>query len=141
MQKAENAVALDVAEAEWDRLCEMWDLDTSPSELNEDEKSTFSIMRKKIIGLVMQGRACVDTEKGAFKYTLTNPIGLIKELSFRLPKGGDFEKADKCKDTEDVKRNNTIIALMIKEPLSVAQQIEGVDYKVARTISSLFMSL
>lgn len=141
MHTPDFKVAQEVAEQEFDRLCAMWDLDAAPTDMNDNEKASFSVMKKKIVSLIMQGRAVVDDNKEAFKYTLSKQCGSISEISFTLPSGGAFEKVDKCKDSEDVKRNNTIIAAMIGQPLSVVQNLGGVDYKVARTISSLFMSL
>jgi hypothetical protein len=134
-------VAIEVAEKEFDDLCAMWDLDTDTDGFDEDEKKTYEAYRKKIVRLISEGRATIDHDKESITYTLKKPFGSLQKITFSLPMGESLAKLDKFKPGEGVKSHNSVIASMINQPASVVGQLNLMDYKIAKVISSLFLVL
>ncbi len=134
-------VAVEQAEIEFDTLCEMWDIDTKADGFSDEEKRSFSQNKAKMIRLISEGRIILDAPKENVTYKLLKPFGEMSAATFIMPKGEQLRRLDKVKDSNAVERQHIVISSMIKQPVSVVEQMDWRDLKVAKVISGLFLNL
>jgi hypothetical protein len=130
-----EVVALEVAEAEFDRFLESMDLEVDFSTMDEDDRKSFESNKRKFTRAVQRGQLCVN-EKGEPVY---KPIS-GDVITFHEPTGATLMALDTVKKGADVQKSFAAMAEMTKTPRSVYAQMPQRDLAVCQSVFVLFLA-
>lgn len=131
-------VALEVAEADFSRFVDAWDIDADTAAMNDEDREAFDQHKRKIIRKIVAGRAVINDE-GCPVYTPFVPLGETTEITFSIPDGAAYVAMDKYKDRQSVHKLNAFMASATKLPPASYAKMNGRDVKVCQAIFALFM--
>ena len=135
---SEPKVALEVAEGEFGRFAEGWDIDADIAAMDDKDREAFEQHKRKIIRKITSGRIVINDE-GNPEYTLIVPLGETPAVVFNIPDGAAYIAMDKFKDRETVRKMNAFMASATKLPPASYAKMDGRDVKVCQAIFALFM--
>lgn len=130
----DNVIDKETAEAEFERFCEMADLDLDEA-LDEEEKSTLENLRRTFVKAVMRGRLVIN-EKGEAEYT-PEQGGVI---TFYEVRGETLLASDSVKQGKDIARMFAMLGAMTRQPPARFAKMPMRDFKVCKAVFLLFMS-
>ena len=138
MAKAEAVfvVAAEVAENEFDRLCELRRVSTEVGDMNEEEATAFAELRKKLVRAVMRGTLVID-EAGVATYT--PPVAGAKPFAFKNLTAASLIGSN-GKQQDNMSRTLQIIAAMTERAPAEVARLAIPDLKMCGSIVTLFMS-
>jgi hypothetical protein len=137
MSENEPKVSEEAAEHEFNRFCETWDLDVDPAGMDEDDKKSLTIAKRRFVRAVMDGRMVVD-ESGCPTYTprySSNPTS----FTFSEPSGAAILEADKFKKNADVAKTFGVMSGITGRPVKSFSALKKRDLDVVMAIFNLFM--
>lgn len=135
----EQKVALEVAEAEFERFAEAMDLDLDPSKMDEEDLTAFNKQKGRILRAVQRG-ALVFNEDGEAVYTPYHPKSGHKEpITFHERTGASLMAMDGKKKGHDVAKTYAVLADMCKVHQNVFAGLVGPDVKTCEAIFALLM--
>lgn len=131
-------VARDVAESEFDRFCELMDIDRDTNKMAEDDAKGFNENKEILIKAITDGRLVIS-EDGEPEYTpkrgdFPNP------LIFKEPNGGTYAAMDRQKSGNDVGKMLALMDAMSRSTPGTCAKLANVDFKVVRAIAILFLA-
>jgi hypothetical protein len=132
----------ETANNEFIRYCENNDIDFDESKMTEEEKESFSDIKRRFIKCCMEGRVEVDGK--SVKYTVSgfSEKGFSGEIiTIQRPNGNAFSAMDSFKDRENVHKLHGFMSAMTGKDLGYFSKIDISDWKFFNAISSLFLSL
>lgn len=133
----EEKVALDVAEAEFERFIEKMELDIDPSSMSVEDKASFEKHKRPVIQAIVRGRLVVD-EKGQPVYTPVASEG--SPIVFREVKGSDFMAMDGHKRDHDFAKLYAAMAAQTGQAPKRFANMGKRDLAVCQALSLLFMA-
>lgn len=138
----EEKVAVEVAELEFNRFAEKFDLDTDVKKMSEKDTDTFESNQRKIVRSIMSGHAIVE-EDGTILYTLKCPEdgGALTDLKFSPPKGNIYTVTDKYKEGQNVHQLNGAIGVLTGQPPKTFANMAAIDVKFCHAVTNLFLVL
>lgn len=137
----ENKLTQEVAEQEFERMAEIWDIDTDESGFDEDDLESFIKAKKPLIKSLMDGSLVVD-EDGNATFTLRWSKKLMENGTETItldPSRPDVLVMDKFKERETMHKMRAYIASMASKPLRIIGQIDPRDEKRLRGAVLLFL--
>jgi len=134
----DKKVALEVAEADFERFALAWDLDTEVEEFTLEDKDEFLEHRRKIVRQIRGGRAAIN-EAGDIVYQLFDPVGTLTEVLIRRPKGTHFMAMDKEKDGRNISKMIQFVSASINQLPGIIKKMDGVDVKFLQAVYMLFL--
>lgn len=133
---AEEAVAREVAEAEFERFAEAMDLDVDEESISdEDDRKGLRSARDAFVRAVMRGKLAVN-EVGEPVVTLSTGEG--EELTFYEPTFDVIAQSDKTKAGKDMAKMALIMGAMTKTSAAKFSKMRMRDFKVCQTVVTLF---
>ena len=130
-------IPLAVAEAEFLRLADAWDIDVDTSAMDEADLEGFEPLRKKFIKHLSEGRLVVSEEGDQLTQTLK--FGDKIELVYKVPTGAASYTLDKHKDGQNQRKVFSYLAAMSGQPEKYFSNMDARDEKVAKNIFLFFM--
>lgn len=136
---AERAkVSQEVAEEEFGRWAEAWDIDTETGAMADDDREVFKDMAARLRRKIRHGDLAIDEEGNPrFQPKFSGPDA--PELTFRIPTGADRLGWDKYKERENVHRIFSSLATMTGQTSAHFSKMDGRDLKVAEAIALLYL--
>lgn len=128
-------VAAEVAEKEFERLCDANRVDYDTSELTEEEAKDWAETRASIVRLIKLGTLTVS-EEGRAVYT---PAGSSKSITFHRPTGATMIAGDGLKG-KDIQQTLTVVADMTRTPVNEFGKMDAIDAKACMRIGNLFLA-
>jgi len=135
----EVAISIDVAQDEFQRFANEWDIDTDTSLMESDDKEDFNKLKRKIVREIMKGNATVDTD-GNISYKLKYPKGEKTDLDFRIPLGKAYMNMDNYKEKQGMHKMFSFIGSLIKMPSGYCSSIDARDLKFCLGVATLFLA-
>jgi len=136
----EVVVEKSVAEAEFQRFAESWDVDTDVLEMSEDDQQGFAKVKRTLLRVIMSGNLTID-EAGNPKYTLRYPnMTSLTELEFQVPVGGALLEFDKFKDRENIRKIMAYMGNFTGKPDGVFAKMDTRDVKICQAVALLFLA-
>ena len=111
-----SKVDREVAERDFDRFIDCWEIDANIDLMSSEDKESFQQQKGRIINQNVNGRATIN-DAGMIAYTLahtTGPDGEAIELVFTIPKGVAYIGMDKLRSSLSL-RSVTKIPKELKE--------------------------
>jgi hypothetical protein len=132
----------ETAESELILFCENNRIEHDENAMNDEEKETFSNIKKRFIDSCMEGRVEVDGRN--LKYTVSefspeNFSGNI--ITIKRPGGHAFAAMDGWKDHESVHRLMGFMSALTGKEVKYFSKIDAVDWQFISAVSKLFLSL
>ena len=138
VEATREKMPLEVAEAEFARFAQIWDIDVNTDNMSGEDKESFNQQRGRIVNQIMAGHATVD-EAGDIRYKLKYPEGSVTELHFRVPKGDAYMAMDKFKDRQNIHKTNAFLGAMTKQPPQLFSNMDARDVKFCQGVVVLFL--
>lgn len=137
MSEDKNApIAVEVAEAEFDRWCAAMRLRFHVDKMDAEDRKSFDAQRQVLLDAICDGNLVVNND-GRFAFTpVGEPGGTI---TFYKPKGAHFMEADNHKRSQEIKRGYAVMAAMTHENIRRFADMESDDLKVCMAIMALFL--
>ena len=137
-EKKSDKMTLEVAEKEFDRFVQEWDIDGNIDAMSGEDRDAFKAQKDRIVRQIMAGNATVD-EHGNISYTLRHPKGSLTELAFNVPNGDAYMAMDNYKDRQSVHKLNAFMGSMTKQPPKLFSNMDGRDIKFCMGVTLLFL--
>lgn len=133
----EYKVARDVAEEEFNTLCENVDIDNDTEAMSEEDQKGFEEQKAKLIRAIMRGTLTFN-EDGLPVYTpmrskIDNP------LTFHEQTGAHLMAMDRKKEGQNVAKLLSLMDAMTKSAPGTCSKLEGADLKTCMAIITLFL--
>lgn len=135
----ENPVALEVAEAEFDRFADEMDLDLDTSQMDAEDLAQFGKQKRRILRAIERGNLVIS-EKGEAVYTPCNARSKSSDpVTFHERTGASLMAMDGKKKNYDVAKTYAVMAEMCKVHPNVFAGLAGSDVKICEAIFALLM--
>jgi hypothetical protein len=134
---AEFKIALEVAEAEFNRFADAMELDVSTDSMDEEDKKGFEQQKSVLLKAIQKG-ALVFNEAGEPIYTPQRTDD-ADPITFYEPTGASLMAMDKRKKTEDVGKMYALMGDMTKTSAATFSRMKMADLKVCQAIAVLFL--
>lgn len=133
---AEQKIATEVAEAEFQRFAEAMDLDTNVERMDEEDKTAFNNQKRRVVRAIEDGNLVVD-DKG--QPVFTPQLGDTTPITFYEPTGASLMSMDKKKANENVAKVFGTLGDMTKTSAGRFAALKGRDVKVCQALYLLFL--
>lgn len=132
-----NVVAHEVALDEFNRFCDLMDIDRNEDAMTEEDAKSFQEPRDVLVKAIMQGGLVIN-EDGEPVYSPKNSPK-VGTLTFREPNGADYMAMDRKKDGQNIAKMWTLAESVTKSTPGTIANLRNRDLKVVRAIMQLFM--
>jgi hypothetical protein len=135
--EVETVVTLEIAEADFDRICKV-------ARLKWDRKRDLLVQkdlnldRDYIIEEIMDGRITVNDMGWPTVITESETLPVVKFQ--RRPTGKDMLAMDRYKEGQDANKYMAIIAQYLGIAKSILEQLDGVDLEIVQAIHGIFLA-
>lgn len=136
---SEEKVALEAAEAEFERFTKEWEIDSNSDTMTEEAKEAFSQYRARIINGIMLGKIVITESGDNLIFTLGHPLESVDKLVFRVPKASAYLAMDSHKDKQGMHKMNTFLGQMTKQAPVIFSKLDSRDIKTCHAVASLFL--
>lgn len=134
---AEQKIATEVAEADFDRLCALRRIDTDPADWNAEEVDSFAKLKRVIVKAIQAGTLVVlDDGKVAY----TPPVAGAATLMFRRATGASFMSTDGVAKGKDMAKMGAIITEMTGCSPGDPSKLEAPDFNFCVKLVNLFLA-
>lgn len=134
---AELKVATEVAEAEFQKLCELRRIDMDPADWNAEEVESFGKIKRTIVKAIQAGTLVVlDNGNAAY----TPPLPDAVTLTFRRATGASFMSTDTVAKGKDMAKMCAIITEMTGCPPGYPSKLEAPDFNFCTKLVNLFLA-
>ncbi len=130
---SKTIVDRETAKVEFDRLCELWEIDNDMAGMDEEDKAAFEGNKAKIINAVIRGRLAVNDDA-----TLSYDTG-EENITIAIPKGAAYMEMDRYKDREGVHKTYAVLGGMTGKSPSFFANMDGRRLKPLMSIIALFL--
>tara|TARA_R110000751_G_scaffold47241_3_gene105868 strand:+ start:1912 stop:2334 length:423 start_codon:yes stop_codon:yes gene_type:complete len=128
------------ADDEFQRFADHWGLFTDTSEMEEEDRASFSPLKLRLTKAIRGGNFTVDEVGSTLTYTLMFPEDAgVEVMEIRPPKGSAISGFDKHKDREGVKKMNSFMAAMTGKNPIVFSKMDYRDLKIFQAVAQLFL--
>jgi len=132
----------ETAESEFVQFCENNGIEHDETAINDEEKNSFSEIKRHFINACMDGR--VEVDGTSLKYTVSkfSPDGFKGEvLTIKRPAGQSFVAMDGWKDERSVQRLLGFFSANVGKDMKYFTKLDIIDWKFLNSIATLFLSL
>jgi len=137
--KKEPIVALEVAEAEFNRFAEMMDLDVDVSVMDDEDRTGFEKQKRRILRALQAGSLVIN-DNGEAVYAPQHERSTHKEaITFHEQSGASVMAVDGKKKNQNVAATFAMMGNMCKVHQNVFAGLVGPDIKVCMALFALLM--
>lgn len=139
---ADEVVAKEQAEKEFENWCEITGIDYEVANMNEEDAKDFETLKKRLVDACRAGRLVFSD--GDIEYTVSerSPENFAgTKMTIGQPMGSLFTAMDGMKETQNFKKLNCVMSAMTGKDNGFFNKIHATDYKVLQAIASFFLSI
>ena len=137
-EENKKKMTLEVAEKEFDRFVQEWDIDGSIDTMSGEDREAFKAQKDRIVRQILEGNATVD-EHGNIAYTLRHPQGSLTELKFNVPNGAAYMAMDRYKERQGMHKLYAFMGESTSQPPALFSNMDGRDIKFCMGVTLLFL--
>lgn len=133
----------ETAKEELQRWFDAWRMEFDEDEFSSEEREDFDSRIKDLIFAIRRGKLIFDDETNEIEYILKTAIKSTNEITkvnISIPKGSDVLEMDNYKAGQDMKKSFSIVASLIKKPLSIVSKMDERDIHFILGINTLFLA-
>lgn len=131
-----NRISQDVAEAEFDRFIGAMDLDVDAKGMDDEDKKSYEVARRKILNAMLAGHLVIDPE-GQPVYMPRK--GNVTPIVFHEPTGASLMAMDQRKKHHDIGKMYALMADMTKQPAARFAGMHNRDLQICLAVTGLFL--
>jgi hypothetical protein len=128
-------VAKEVAEQEFERMCSARGVLLDGEDLDDSDRETLAMLRKRIVGAICRGELVV-TPEGDPVFT---PPSMGKSFTFHPPTGATLMAMGNESDNSHV-RLNKALGEMTRSPAGEFSKMALPDYRICQAMANLFLA-
>lgn len=132
---ANDKVALEVAQAEFERMCSARRVDIDESKMSEEDRESFVDLRDKLVAAICEG-SLVVADNGTPTYTPRSG----EPITFHPATGATFMAADDIKEGKNVRKTVAMMTEMTRSKQGAFATLEAHDFKVCLSLGQLFLA-
>ena len=136
--KTTEKVDKEVAELEFARFAEVWDIDDDTGAMSQEDKESFNQQKGRILREIMRGNATVEDD-GNITYRLQHPKGDTTSVTFKIPKGSAYISMDQHKERQNMHKLCSFMGEMTGQAPRLFSQMDGRDMKFCMGVAALFL--
>lgn len=129
-----SQVAKEVAEAEFQRFCDLMDLDVDTSEMDDEDRKSLDQAKRRVCLAIQDGRLTIDD---AGQPTFAPKEG--EPIVFHEPTGETIMDTDAVKKSKDVTKMVQFMVSMTRTNMAVFRKMPQRDLRVCQSITALFL--
>jgi hypothetical protein len=131
----------ETANAEFERFCDLWEIDSDIESMSNDDKSGFESQKSQLIKAIKRGRLSVNDD-GTLNYTFSDFSEKNKgeTITIKRPKGSAYMEMDGFNDKQMIRKTYAILAGMTGKAVSYYSNVDGVDLKALQAVITLFLA-
>lgn len=134
-----DKIDVTMAEAEFARFAETWDLDVDASTMRDEDADNMESIKRRMLRHIARGTLRVEDD-GTLEFDLAYPkMESLATLRFSVPGGDALLKWDRFKDQQSVHKINEFIGAMTGQPAAVFGKMDVRDLKVCQAVARLFL--
>lgn len=137
-ESSKQKMTLAVAETEFDRFVDEWDIDGNIDAMSGETREDFDQQKNRIVQQILKGNAVVD-EKGNVTYILRHPQGSLTEVKFSVPNGAAYMAMDKYKERQGMHKLYAFMGESTNQPPALFSNMDGRDIKFCMGVTLLFL--
>ena len=138
IQSNKVKVAYEVAEQDFYRFADAWDIDIDIDRMTPEEIDDFNTQKRRITRQIEKGRAAVNDE-GNIDYQLFEPLNNLSDLELKRPRGIAWLDTDSAKEGRTVTKLNKLMSSALKIHTPLLAKMDGIDIKFLQAVYSLFL--
>lgn len=132
-------INLEMAEAEFKRWAEAWDIYINEESLNSESMEELQQHKDRFINAIQKGRAIISDDGSLVTYNLIEPVAQTDKIEMRIPKGSAWIAMDKYKDKQLIHKMNAFMGEAAKTSPKIFASMDGRDIKFFQSITSIFL--
>ena len=134
-----DKVEQEVAEAEFERFAEIWDIDSNVGVMSLEDKAAFDAHKSRVVKEIRTGVAAIE-EDGRVLYGLKYPRegGALQELTFDVTRGNKTIM-DGFKEREQTKKVAAYVGTLAGQPVKAILGLDPRDQKFGEALAILFL--
>lgn len=139
LETKKYVIAKELAEKEFDRLCQLWDIDNDTELMNKEDSSGFNAQRAPIVIGFMTGRLALE-DNGVLSVKLMHSKKTNMTVLNLDPDKADFLSMDNFSSGENYHKIRALTASMAGITIGSCASISPKDDKVIQKVVSLFLA-
>jgi len=132
-------MAPEVAEAEFTRFAELWDIDVDETSMSEDDLEGFEKLKRPLVRGFAGGWVTLDDE-GILTVALRHSKNVDYDTLSLDPSKADVLSMDKYKDRQNQHKIKAYMGTMARKPVKLLAGIDPRDEKYLRGAILLFLA-
>jgi len=132
-----NIVDEEVALVEFDRFVEAMDLDVDTTYMDEEDLTTFSKLKRRLVKALCNGSLAINEEGEAVFTPQKSKVDRV--ITFHERTGASLMASDGKKRNQSVAMTYAVMGDMTKEHPGTFTKLKGNDIKVCEAIYALLM--
>ena len=132
-------IAQEVAEVEFERFAEIWDIDSDVGVMSLEDKAAFNAYKSRVVKEIRMGVAAIR-EDGKVLYNLKYPRegGALEALTFDVTRSNKTIM-DGFKEREQTKRAAAYVGTLTGQPVKTILGLDPRDQKFGEAVAVLFL--
>lgn len=131
-------VSTEVAEAEYERFCDLMDLDIDVDGLDEDDQKELEDKKRVLVKAICKGHLTVS-DAGEPTVRLKIPVDEVSEITFHEPDGSTILVTDKVRKDRSAAKLFEVMANLTGQPAHVFGKLKMRDMRVCQAVTTLFL--
>ena len=138
-EKESKLARRELAQEDFNRFMEMWDIDTDRDFMDADTVKNFDEIERQVIREIMRGRFIVRDDDAVFKLK-EGSFDNLSEVTLTAPRFGALVKTDQHKAGQDIKKMNELISALTGQPPATIAKLTFADGMFLQACANLFFS-
>lgn len=141
-KKNQYKIDRETALTEFIRYCDNNEFEYEESAMTEEEKESFSDIKKRFIKCCMEGRVEIDGTNLVYTVSKLSPEGYAGDtVTVKRPGGHAFTSMDNFKERESIHKLHGFMSAITGKEIKYFAKVDISDWKFLQAIASLFLSL
>ena len=140
-EKREIKIDRDTAVAEFERFCEMNEIDYDESAMTAEDAEAFKPLKERFVKACMGGRVEVDGRNIGYTISSLSDDFAGDTVMIKRPTGHAFMAMDNYSDKQSVHKLQGFVSAMTGKEVKYFSKIDISDWLFFRDVATLFLSV
>jgi len=141
VEKRQEKIDHELAEDEFERFCESWEIDNDTENMSEEDRDEFNSQKSKLMNAIKRNRLVFHDDDESFSYTFAKPEkSKCDNIIIKRPQGSALIEMDRYKEREGVHKTYAMLGAMTGKDTKFFSGLDGIDLKVFMAVIQLFLA-
>lgn len=138
----EMKISKEIAEKDFNDWCESCEIECDVDSMSEEDKTSFSGLKDRIVKAIMKGKCVVDGDKMQYTLSEKNEGSLSgKTITIDPPTSKTFMGIDGFKETQRMHKMASCMSAITGLDIGVFTKLWGKDFAFMTAVVTLFLSI